>query len=196
MKSLLFLLKPHADWRTNYFNIYLGTSMGSCCFPPVMALSFRSLELVTSKRSRMDLLFLIRVEGTYQGLTQHWQNFSSKFLVRQVWRLPWKRMLEGSLVVPAWCGGSRGPRLVHEAGDSLPVWLATRSRLITWYTGTAATGVRLLDLHRSFSHQTSHTTQPPRGGATATTACVAARAAMPNNEEGSVVCCVPSCHES
>ena len=56
---------------------------------------------------------------------------------------------------------------------------------------------RLLDLHRSFSHQTSHRTQPPSIRAAATTACVAARAAMSNSEEGSVVCCVPSfpdCH--
>jgi len=97
---------------------------------------------------------------------------------------------------PAWCGRSRGPRMAHEAADSLLLWLAKLSRIVTCYTGATATGARFLDLHRSFSHQTSHTTQPPRGGATATTACVAARAAMPNNEEGSVVCCVPSCHES
>jgi hypothetical protein len=57
-----------------------------------------------------------------------------------------------------------------------------------------ATGARLLDLHRCFNHQASHTTQPPSFCAAATTACgVAARAAMPNSEEGSVVCCVPSC---
>jgi len=88
---------------------------------------------------------------------------------------------------PAWCGGSRGPRMAHEAGDSLPVWLTTRSRLVTCYTGAAATGARLLNLHRSFSHQVvSHTSQPPSFRAAATTACVAARAAMPNSEEGSI----------
>ena len=94
---------------------------------------------------------------------------------------------------PAWCGGSRGPRMAHEAGDSLPLWLATLICIATCYTGATATGARLLDLHRSFSHQTSHTIQPPSFRAAATTACVAARAAMPNSEEGSVVCCVPSC---
>ena len=106
-----------------------------------------------------------------------------------------RHTLEGSLVAPtpAWCGGSRGPRMAHEAGDSLPLWLATLSRIATCYTGTTATGARLLGLHRSFSHQTSHTSQPPSFRAAATTACVAARAAMPNSEEGSVVCCVPSC---
>ena len=46
-----------------------------------------------------------------------------------------------------------------------------------------ATGACLLDLHRHFSHQASHTTQPPRGGAAAASACVAARAATPNSEE-------------
>jgi hypothetical protein len=86
--------------------------------------------------------------------------------------------LEGSLVAPAltWCGGSRGPRMAHEAGNSVPVWLATRSRFVTCYTGIAATGARLLDLHRGFIHHASRTTQPPRGGATAASACVAARA--------------------
>ena len=34
----------------------------------------------------------------------------------------------------------------------------------------------LLDLHRGFIHHASRTTQPPRGGATAASACVAARA--------------------
>jgi len=103
--------------------------------------------------------------------------------------------LKGSLVAPtpAWCGGSRGPQMAHEAGDNLPLWLATLSRIATCCTGATATGARLLDVHRSFSHQTSHTTQPPSFRAAATMACVAARAAMPNSEEGSVVCCVPSC---
>ena len=76
---------------------------------------------------------------------------------------------------------------------SLPLWLATLSRIATCCTGATAAGARHLDLHRSFSHQTSHTTQPPRFRAAATTACVTAKAAMPNSEEGSVVCCVPSC---
>ena len=73
--------------------------------------------------------------------------------------------LEGSVVAPTptWCGGSGGPRMAHEAGNSMPVWLATRSRLITCYTGNAATGTRLLDLHRGFRRQASHTAQPPRG---------------------------------
>ena len=82
--------------------------------------------------------------------------------------------------------------MAHEAGNSLPLWLATLSCIATCYTGVTATGARLLDLHRSFSHQTSHTT-PPSFHAAATMACAAARAAMPNREEGSVVCCVPSC---
>jgi hypothetical protein len=69
----------------------------------------------------------------------------------------------------------------------------TLSCIATCCTGAATTGARLLDLHRSFSHQASHTTQPPSFRAAATTACVAARAAMPNSEAGSVVCCVPSC---
>ena len=116
--------------------------------------------------------------------------------VRQVWRLPWEnnwkevwwRLLQHGVV------GAGGHRMAHKAEESLPVWLATRSRLVTCCTGAAATGAHLLDLHRSFSHQASHTTQPPRFRAAATTACVAARAAiMPNSEEGSVVCCVPSC---
>jgi len=38
-----------------------------------------------------------------------------------------------------------------------------------------------------------HFSQSPSFRAAATTACVAARVAMPNSEEGSVVCCVPSC---
>jgi hypothetical protein len=80
--------------------------------------------------------------------------------------------------------------MAHEAGDSLPVWLAIRSRLITCCTGAAATGARLLDLHRSFSHQASHTTEPPSFCAAATTACVAARAAMPNSEEVWYVVCL------
>jgi len=86
--------------------------------------------------------------------------------------------LEGSLVAPApaWCGGSEGPRMAHEAGNSVPVWLAKRSRLVTCFTGTAATGARLLDLHRGFIHQASHITRPPRGGAASASACVAARA--------------------
>ena len=72
------------------------------------------------------------------------------------------------------CSGSGGPRTAHKAGNSVPVWLATRSRLVTRYTGIAATGTRPLDLHRCFSHQASHTPQPLRGGAAAAaSACVA-----------------------
>jgi hypothetical protein len=117
--------------------------------------------------------------------------------VRQVlWRLPWEnnwkevwwRLLQHGMV-----RGSRGPRMAHEAGDSLPLWLATLSRIATCCTGATTTVAHLLDLHRIFSHQASHTTQPPRFRAAAATACVAARAVMPNCEEGSVVCCVPSC---
>jgi len=37
--------------------------------------------------------------------------------------------------------------------------------------------------------------QPPSFRAAATTACVAARAAMPHSEEGSMVCFVPSCFD-
>jgi hypothetical protein len=46
-------------------------------------------------------------------------------------------------------------------------------------TGAAAAGARLLDLHRSFSHQASHTRQPPSFHAVATTACVAASRVLP-----------------
>ena len=99
-----------------------------------------------------------------------------------------RHTLEGSLVAPtpAWCGGSRGPRMAHKAGDSLPVWLAKRSHLVTCCTGATATGARLLSLHRSFSHQAGNTTQPPSFRAATITACAAARAAMPNSEEESV----------
>ena len=88
---------------------------------------------------------------------------------------------------PAWCGGSRGPRMAHEAGDSLPCgWQHSAAR-------PRATQALQLQEHdiwtctgRSFSHQASHTTRPPSFRAAATTACVAARAAMPNSEEGSI----------
>ena len=78
--------------------------------------------------------------------------------VRQVWRLPWENNWKEVLVAPtpAWCGGSRGPRMAHEAGDSLPLWLASLSCIATCCTGATSTGARLLDLHRSFSHQASH----------------------------------------
>ena len=80
--------------------------------------------------------------------------------------------------------------MAHEAGDSLLLWLATLSHIATCCTGATAAGARLLDLHRSFSHQTSHTTQPPSFHAAATTACVAARAAIPNSEEVWYVVCL------
>ena len=83
--------------------------------------------------------------------------------------------------------------MAHEAGGSLPVWLATRSRLVTSCTGAAATEAHFLDLHKSISYQVGHTTQASSFRAAATTAYVADRAAIPNSEEGSVVCCVPSC---
>ena len=48
--------------------------------------------------------------------------------------------------------------MAHEAGGSLPVWLATRSRLVTSCTGAAATEAHFLDLHKSISYQVGHTT--------------------------------------
>jgi len=62
--------------------------------------------------------------------------------------------IDGSLVAPtpAWCGGSRGLQMAHEAGNSLPLWLATLSRIATCCTGATTTGARRLHLHRSFSH--------------------------------------------
>ena len=85
-------------------------------------------------------------------------------------------------------------RFLQHTGASFSTQaLPSAHRRYLQHTGATATGARLLDLHRSFSHHTSHTTQPPSFCAVATTVCVAARAAMPNSEEGSVVCCVPSC---
>jgi hypothetical protein len=57
----------------------------------------------------------------------------------------------------------------------------------------SGSGGRVVVSGGSIRHKASHTTQPPSFRAAATTACVAARAAMPNSEDGSEACCVPSC---
>jgi len=86
--------------------------------------------------------------------------------------------------------------MAHEAGTACPCdWqhsaaspraaqalhVAVQLREHVFWTCTRASAIR-----RAIQ-------QPPSFRAAATTACVAARAAMPNSEEGSVVCCVPSC---
>jgi hypothetical protein len=106
------------------------------------------------------------------------------------WKKIWWRLLQHGVV------GAGGHGWPMKRGTTCPCgWqhAAASSRdtqaLQLWkhafWTCTGASAIR-----RAIQHNLPR--ECNRGSATATTACVAARA-MPNSEEGCVVCCVPRC---